>query len=60
LFGEVHNLLNTNAGQGFDTLTQAFASEAAFSAAQATTAYFGRVNTIITPRIAKFGVRFAF
>jgi Carboxypeptidase regulatory-like domain len=60
LFGEVHNLLNTNAGQGFDTLTQAFASEAAFTAAQATTAYFGRVNTIITPRIAKFGVRFAF
>jgi hypothetical protein len=60
VFGEFHNLLNTNAGQGFDTLTQAFASEAAFKAAQATTAYFGRVNTIITPRIVKFGVRFGF
>ena len=60
LFAELHNLFNTNAGQGFDTLTQAFASEAAFQAAQARTAYFGRVNTIITPRIAKLGVRFAF
>ena len=38
IFGEFHNLLNTNAGQGFDTLTQAFASEAAYHAAQATTA----------------------
>jgi hypothetical protein len=59
-FVEVHNLLNTNAAQGFNTLTQAFTSQDAFDAARATTAYFGRVSEIVAPRIFKFGARLQF
>jgi len=60
-FFELHNLTNTNAAQGsIGTLTQAFPSQAAFDAAKATTSYFGRVQEIVAPRIAKFGVKYLF
>ncbi len=60
IFAEVHNVLNTNAAQGYSTLTQAYASQAEFDAARVKTAYFGRVSEIIAPRIAKFGLRWQF
>jgi hypothetical protein len=41
-------------------LTQAFATQAAFDAAKATTSYFGRVQEIVAPRIAKFGIKYVF
>ena len=59
-FVEVHNLLNTNAAQGYSTLTQAYATQAAFDADRLRTAYFGRVSEIIAPRIVKFGARLQF
>jgi carboxypeptidase family protein len=59
-FVEVHNLLNTNAAQGYSTLTQAYTSQAQFDANRSTTAYFGRVSEIIAPRIVKFGARLQF
>ncbi|HYT65606.1 MAG TPA: carboxypeptidase regulatory-like domain-containing protein [Vicinamibacterales bacterium] len=60
-FFEVHNITNTNAAQGsLGTLTQSFASQAAFDAAKATTSYFGRVQEIVAPRIVKFGVKYVF
>jgi hypothetical protein len=60
-FFELHNLTNTNAAQAnLGTLTQAFASQAAFDAAKATTSYYGRVQEIVAPRIAKFGVKYVF
>ena len=60
-FFEVHNLTNTNAAQGsIGTLTQSYTSQAAFDAAKATTSYFGRVQEIVAPRIAKFGVKYTF
>ena len=60
-FFEVHNLLNTNAAQSnIGTLTQAFASQAAFDAARATTSYFGRAQEILAPRILKLGVKYSF
>ena len=59
---EVHNLLNSSAGQSnFGTLTQAFASQAAFDTARvAGTSYFGRVQEIVAPRVLKIGVKFDF
>lgn len=60
-FLELHNLLNSNAGITYGTLTQAYPSQAAFDAAMLTsTAYFGRPTEILTPRIAKLGVRVEF
>jgi Carboxypeptidase regulatory-like domain len=60
-FLEVHNLLNSNAAQSnIGTLTQAFASQAAFDAARATTSYFGRTQEILAPRILKLGVKYSF
>src|SRR5262249_38380303 len=60
-FFEVQNLTNTNAAQGsIGTLTQSYASQAAFDAAKATTSYFGRVQEIVAPRIFKFGVKYMF
>jgi Carboxypeptidase regulatory-like domain len=60
-FLELHNVTNTNAAQSnLGTLTQAFASQAAFDAAKATTSYFGRVQEIVAPRIVKLGVKFGF
>ncbi len=60
-FLELHNVTNTNAAQGsLGTLTQAFASQAAFDAAKATTSYFGRVQEIVAPRIVKLGVKYTF
>jgi hypothetical protein len=59
-FVELHNLLNTNAAQGYNTLTQSFASQEAFEAARSRTAYFGRVSEIIAPRIVKFGAKLQF
>jgi hypothetical protein len=55
---EVHNLANTHAADaGFGTLTAAFASEAALRAAQAGSAtYFGRVTSIVAPRLMKVSV----
>ncbi len=62
LIVEVHNLLNSSAGQSnFGTLTQAFASQAAFDTARiAGTSYFGRVQEIVAPRVLKIGVKFEF
>jgi hypothetical protein len=58
---EIHNLLNTNASQNtLGTLTQNFASQAAFDAARATTSYFGRVEEIVAPRVLKLGFKFDF
>lgn len=60
-FLEVHNVLNSNATQSsIGTLTQAFASQAAFDAARATTSYFGRAQEILAPRILKLGVKYTF
>jgi Carboxypeptidase regulatory-like domain len=60
-FFELHNLLNSNAAQAnFGSLTQAFASQAVFDARRTTTSYFGRVQEILAPRIAKVGVKFEF
>ena len=60
-FLEVHNVLNSNATQSnIGTLTQAFASQAAFDAAKATTSYFGRAQEILAPRILKLGVKYTF
>jgi hypothetical protein len=60
-FFELHNLLNSNAAQAnFGSLTQAFASQAVFDARRTTTSYFGRVQEILAPRIAKLGVKFEF
>ena len=60
-FLEVHNVLNSNATQNsIGTLTQAFASQAAFDAARTTTSYFGRAQEILAPRIVKLGVKYSF
>lgn len=60
-FVELHNLLNTSAAVGIASLTQAFASQAAFdAAARGSTTYFGRVTEIVVPRIAKLGVKVEF
>jgi len=61
LIAEVHNVLNTSAGQNsFGTATQSFASQAAFDAARLTTSYFGRVQEIVAPRVLKVGVKLEF
>jgi hypothetical protein len=61
IVAEVHNLLNSSAGQSnYGSLTRNFASQAAFDAARATTSYFGRVQEIVAPRILKLGFRFEF
>jgi hypothetical protein len=61
LIAEVHNLLNTSAGQNsFGTATQSFASQAAFDVARQTTSYFGRVQEIVAPRVLKVGVKLEF
>ena len=55
---EVHNALNSSAGQNsYGVLTQSFASQAAYEAARLTTAYFGRVQEIVAPRVLKIGFR---
>ena len=61
LVAEVHNVGNSSAGQNtYGLLTQSFASQAAFDAARLTTAYFGRVQEIVAPRIFKLGFRLEF
>jgi hypothetical protein len=58
---ELHNVLNSSAGQNsYGSLTQGFASQAAFVAAQKTTSYFGRVQEVVAPRVLKIGFRFDF
>ncbi len=58
---ELHNALNTNAGQSnYGTATKSFANEAAFLAGQLNTSYFGRVQEIVAPRVLKLGFRFIF
>ncbi len=60
-FVELHNLLNSNAGVSYGTLTQAYASQAAFDAARrGTTPYFGRTTEILTPRLIKLGAKLEF
>lgn len=57
-FIEGHNLLNSNAGVTYGTLTQNYASPAALAAANLTsTAYFGRPSVILQPRLFKLGGR---
>jgi hypothetical protein len=61
LFVELHNLLNSNAAQAsFGTLTQTYASQAVLDARRSTDSYFGRVQEILAPRIAKLGLKFEF
>jgi hypothetical protein len=59
---ELHNVLNTNAGQSNygSSTSKTFFSEAQFLAAQATTSYFGRVQEIVAPRVLKLGFKFEF
>jgi hypothetical protein len=58
---EVHNALNSSAGQNsFGLLTQSFASQAAFDAARLSTAYFGRTQEIVAPRILRLAFRLEF
>jgi len=59
---EVHNALNSHAGQNsYGLLTQSFRTQADLDRANAgTTAYFGRIQEILAPRIFKFGLRFEF
>lgn len=58
---ELHNVLNSSAGQNsYGSLTQNYASQAAFVAAQKTTSYFGRVQEIVAPRVMKIGFRLDF
>jgi hypothetical protein len=62
IVAEVHNLLNSNAGQNsYGSLTRSYASQAAFDTARAANqSYFGRVQEIIAPRILKLGAKFEF
>ena len=58
---ELHNVLNSHAGQSnYGSLTQNFASQAAFDAARLTTSYFGRVQEIVAPRVLKIGFKLDF
>jgi hypothetical protein len=62
---ELHNVLNSSAGQAaattsYGSLTQGFASQAAFDAARLTTSYFGRVQEIVAPRVLKIGFKVDF
>jgi hypothetical protein len=59
---EIHNVLNSSAGQSsYGSLTQSYASQAAFDTARANGAsYFGRVQEIVAPRVLKLGVKFDF
>jgi hypothetical protein len=60
-FVEFHNLLNSNAGVTYGTLTNAFASQVALDAANRTnTAYFNRPTVILTPRVIKLGAKIQF
>ena len=61
LVAEVHNILNSHAGQSsYGVLTRNFVNQAAFDAARTTTSYFGRVQEIVAPRILKLGVKLDF
>src|SRR5438046_2733822 len=57
---ELHNRTNAHdADAGVGPLTQAFPSQAALVAAQVvSTSYFGRVTSIVAPRLAKASVGF--
>src|SRR6185295_2666731 len=62
---ELHNVLNSSAGQAaattsYGSLTQGFASQAAFDAARLSTSYFGRVQEIVAPRVLKIGFKVDF
>jgi hypothetical protein len=58
---ELHNVLNTNAGQSnYGSVTRGFADQAAFLAGQLNTSYFGRVQEIVAPRVLKLGFKFGF
>ena len=58
---EVHNALNSSAGQNsFGLLTQSYASQAAFDADRLKTAYYGRIQEIVAPRIFKLSFRIEF
>jgi hypothetical protein len=59
-FIEFHNLLNTNAAQSEYSTTQSFKSQAEFDAKRTSVNYFGRVNTLIAPRVVKIGFKFEF
>ncbi|MCX6545632.1 MAG: carboxypeptidase regulatory-like domain-containing protein [Acidobacteria bacterium] len=60
VFAEVHNLLNTNAAQALYSTTQGFASQAEFDANMTKVSYFGRISSIIAPRVLKAGFKFEF
>ena len=58
---ELHNVLNTHDSQNsFGTVTRGFANQAAFDAARLGTAYFGRVQEIVAPRVLKLAFRYNF
>ncbi len=60
VFIEFHNLLNTNAAQGINSGTQSYASQAVFDAKKATANYFGKVTSILPPRVVKIGLKLQF
>ena len=61
VIGEVHNALNSHAGQNsFGSATQSFENQAEFDAARLKTSYAGRVQEIVAPRILKIGVKVEF
>jgi hypothetical protein len=57
-FVELHNLMNINAAQSLYSITRGFAS--ASELASTTSTYFGKVSSIIAPRVLKAGVKFEF
>ncbi len=59
-FVELHNLLNINAAQGLYANTQGFTSPEDFAARMTKVTYFGRVSSIIAPRVVKAGFKFEF
>jgi hypothetical protein len=59
--GELHNLLNSSAGQSsYGSVTRGFASPTDFANNQLGTSYFGRVQEIVAPRLLKIGLKFDF
>lgn len=57
-FIELHNALNINAAQSLYTTTRGFSSSEAL--ATTTSTYFGKVSSIIAPRVVKAGFKFEF
>ncbi len=59
-FIEVHNLMNINAAQSMYNITRSFTSPEDFAANMTKVTYFGRVQSILAPRVVKVGLKFEF